>query len=681
MNDSVRRWVLSLAGGVTLGVSGADVVHAQARRPLRPDDMYRLRDVGAPRISPDGAWVAYTVTTIDSVKDSRDTDVWMVNWAGDRTIRLTSSPDDESQPRWSPDNRYLSFVSGRFESKGGQLWLLDRSGGEAERLTTLKGGVSEYEWSPDGTRIAVISHDADPADSLSDSARTARPKPIVIDRYGFKRDEDGYLDRRRDHVWIVDVATRTATQLTTGDFDDSQLRWSPDGRRIAFVSQRAGPDPDRTNNSDVFVVDAVAGATPIRLTSWPGTDEGPVWSPDGRTIAYLQGSEAQFYAYSQNTIAIIPSGGGAPRLLAPELDRDVSDLAWSADGSALRFLLGDDRAVHLASVNVADGAVRRLLTGRRVVTQHDAAPSGRIVTLDGTASAGAEVHALENGAQRALTHVNDSIFSVLQLGTTEDISFRNRDGLTVNALLIKPADFVAGRKYPLVLRIHGGPNGQDEHLFDTGIWLPTMERQLYAAAGYAVLAVNYRGSSGRGREWKRAIFADWGNKEVQDLIAGVDHLVRTGVADPERLGIGGWSYGGILTDYTIASTTRFKAAISGAGSALQTSMYGTDQYVYQYENELGVPWKNQAAWNKVSRAFWQADRITTPTLFMGGANDFNVPISGSEQMFQALKSLGVDTQLIVYPDEYHGIARPSFVRDRLQRYLSWYDRYLKRATP
>lgn len=676
-----KGWVVAIVGALVTQAFVIAETSAQGTRPIRASDMYRLRDVSDPRLSPDGAWVAYTVTTIDSVKDARDTDVWMVSWAGDRTVRLTSSAEDEENPRWSPDNRYLAFVSGRFESKGGQLWLLDRSGGEAQRLTELKGGVSDYAWSPDGKRIVVVSHDPSPEDSLADSAASKRPKPIVIDRFAFKRDYDGYLNRRRDHLWVVDVATRAVVQVTSGDFDDSHPRWSPDGARIAFVSARAGVDPDRTNNSDVFVVDATAGATPVQLTTWAGTDEGPAWSPDGSQIAYLQGSEPRLYAYSQTTIAVVPSRGGAPRLLTAALDRDASDLAWTADGSAIRFLLADDRAVHLASVSVADQRVTRLLAGRRVVTAFDATVDGRVVTLDGTSSSGAEVHALENGAQRALTHVNDALFAEWQLGATEDVSFRNRDGLTVNALLVKPVGYVAGRRYPLVLRIHGGPNGQDEHLFDTGIWLPTMERQLYAAAGYAVLAVNYRGSSGRGQEWKKSIFADWGNKEVQDLLAGVDHLVATGIADPDRLAIGGWSYGGILTDYTIAMTTRFKAAISGAGSALQTSMYGSDQYAYQYEAELGVPWKNQARWNSVSRAFWNADRITTPTLFLGGANDFNVPIAGSEQMFQALKSLGVPTQLVVYPEEFHGIARPSFVRDRLDRYLAWYDRYLQRTTP
>ena len=656
-----------------LSVGLVSSVNAQAPRPIRSSDIYRLRDVGAARISPDGNWIAYTVTTTDSAKDKSDSDVWMVSWDGARTLRMTASPEPESNPRFSPDNRYLSFVSGRYESKGGQIWLLDRAGGEAMRLTDLKGGVNEYEWSPDGARIVVVSHDPDPEESKPDSLKSKNPKPIVLDRFGFKRDVAGYLDRLRDHVWIVDVATKKSIQITTGDYDDGSVRWSPNGKQIAFVAERGEADPDRANNSDIFVVDAVAGATPRRLTTWHGNDASPVWSPDGKFIAYLQGSEPKLSAYTQNTIAVVPSAGGAPRFVAPTLDRDVSALTWSTDGTTLRFLLGDDRAVHLASVPAAGGTVTRLLEGRRVVSGYDVSPMGRAVLNTGTASRQAEVHALENGAARVLTHVNDSMFSALRVGTTEDVSFKNKDGLTVGALLVKPADFQAGKKYPLVLRIHGGPNGQDQHAF-------AFERELFAANGYLVLAVNYRGSSGRGQDWKKAIYADWGNKEVQDLLAGVDHVISLGIVDTTRMGIGGWSYGGILTDYTIATTTRFKAGTSGAGSALQTTMYGTDQYVYQYESEIGAPWKNPKLWEKLSYPFWKADRIKTPTLFLGGEKDFNVPISGGEQMYQALMSLGVPTQMIVYPGQFHGITRPSFVKDRYDRYLAWYGKYLSGVT-
>ncbi len=279
---------------------------------------------------------------------------------------------------------------------------------------------------------------------------------------------------------------------------------------------------------------------------------------------------------------------------------------------------------------------------------------------------------LENNSLHQLSHQNDGVFAELNLGQVEDVSFKSADGTEVHGLLTKPVDYEPGKKYPTLLRIHGGPNGQDGHSF-------SFEHQLFAAHGYAVLAVNYRGSAGRGHKYGESIFADWGHKEVADLLAGVDHVLKAGIADPEHLGIGGWSYGGILTDYTIATDGRFKAAISGAGSANQVAMYGVDQYTFQYDNEIGPPWKNEQAWIRISYPFFHADRIHTPTLFMGGDKDFNVPIIGGEQMYQALQTLGVPTELVIYPGEFHGFTRPSFVRDRYVRYLAWYDKYLQSA--
>jgi dipeptidyl aminopeptidase/acylaminoacyl peptidase len=240
--------------------------------------------------------------------------------------------------------------------------------------------------------------------------------------------------------------------------------------------------------------------------------------------------------------------------------------------------------------------------------------------------------------------------------------------------LTLPPDAESGKKYPMLLRIHGGPNSQDAHSFST-------ERQLFAARGYAVLNVNYRGSGGRGKTYSQAIFADWGNHEVADLLACVDEAVKEGFADPDRLGVGGWSYGGILTDYTIASSTRFKAAISGAGMGNPISFYGVDQYIHQYDNELQPPWKSPETYIKLGYPLYHADRIHTPTLFMGGDKDFNVPLVGGEQMYQALRSLSVPTELIIYPGQFHGFTRPSFIRDRYDRYFNWYDKWVLGKTP
>jgi dipeptidyl aminopeptidase/acylaminoacyl peptidase len=644
--------------------------------------------VADPQRSPDGAWVAYTVTTVDVEKDSRNTDIWMVRWDGSERLALTSSPDNETTPRWSPDGRYLAFLASRGsedeKKKGAQIWLLNRAGGEAQKVSDVKGGVSDIQWSPDSTRLAFVAGDEDPDDEPEQKEGWKRktPPPIVIDRYHFKRDREGYLKRLYDHIAVFDLATRTHTVLTGGQVDDQSPSWSPDGTRLAFLSKRAHPDPDRTANTDVWIVAARTGSTPRQVTRTPEAESGrPQWSPDATRIAVLLGDVDKYYAYDQNKLALVPVPDeaappvAAPVILMPQLDRAVSSPAWSADGSRISFLVEDDRRQQVAMVPVSPvptHTVERVTTGNHVVRAISPGKDGHFAALMTTPAHPAEIFALEGGQFRQLTNHNQALLEEVRLGTTEDFQSKSRDGTEVHGLIVKPASSVAGRRYPMILLIHGGPNGQDEHDFD-------FEREFLAAHGYVVLAVNYRGSSGRGSAYQKAIYADWGRLEVVDLLGAVDEAVRRGIADPERLGIGGWSYGGISTNYTIATDPRFKAAVSGAGSSMQFSMYGLDQYIVQYDQEMGPPWRTPEVWTKVSYPFLHADRIRTPTLFLGGEKDFNVPIAGGEQMYQALRSLGVATELVIYPGQFHSLTVPSYERDRLQRTVAWFNRYLQPA--
>ena len=646
---------------------------AHAGRALEPEDWYRFKSVSDLTMAPDGSAVAYLVTSYDKASDESHSALWLAAWNGDESLQLTRG-ESVSVPRFSPDGRYLSFLCARSGADSTGLWLLDRRGGEPRQLTHLPGEITDYAWSRDGAHIVLVVRAPEDA---GEKGQAHRPKPLVIHSLLFKDDREGYLtDGSRTHLYLLDVGNGVSQALTSDPAaSDSLPAFSPDGRQIAYVSHRRDTQ-QQLGVDEIDLVAATVDAKPRRLlTTWSPNNQHLEWSPDGTQLVFLQGAERKYNAYILDRLAVAEVSSGRVRTLTGALDRAVVSPAVTADGRAIEFAVEDDGYQYPAEIPLAGGALTRLAD--RVVVTRLATAAGHTAVLAASDRSPVEVYALESGKLRPLSAHNRALFAELTLGTVEDITFRSSDGTQIHGQVVKPSDYVPGRRYPTLVWIHGGPNGQDDHSLALEGYGPQLERQLFATHGYLVLAVNYRGSSGRGVKFARSIFADWGDKEVQDLEAGVDYAVAQGWADPRRLGVGGWSYGGLLTDYLIASTTRFEAAISGAGSGNQTAMYGADEYVMQYNAEMGPPWKTTSRWLGVSYPFFHADHIRTPTLFLGGDKDFNVPLAGGEQMYQALRTLGVPAELIVYPGEYHVLTRPSFLVDRFTRYLDWMAKYLQ----
>lgn len=650
-----------------------------AKRHLEVADLARLQAVASPACSADGQWVAYTVTTADAEDDTQRTAIWMVNWAGTEHVQATEALPSAGTPRFSPDGHFLSFLGSRGADEKDQLYVIDRRGGEARRLTHVEGDITDYAWSPDGKSVAlVIEGSVDrPAGTR---AGAAAPKPIVIDTWRFKDDRRGYVTAAdRSRIYLLDVATGAVRPLATdGHFDEATPAWSPDGQSLAFTSDH-GPDPDDPGTTVLYVVDPKGSGAPRRVAHYYQPNRLRVlWTPDGRRLLYTVGLEPRLDAYKYDQLAVVDVASGKSAPLAPSLQRQVSAPVMAANGESVAVLIEDDGSQVPATIRLANGRVERRVSGKLSATAQ-CGGGGHLAVLASGDYETAEVNALEGTRLRRLTGHNDELLGELELGSVEDISFKSADGTEIHGMVVKPPGYEPGRRYPAILWIHGGPVGQDEHALAFEGYSPEFERQWFAAHGYVAIAINYRGGSGRGPALQQAIVADWGRLEVEDLLAGVAYTVATGLADPARLGIGGWSYGGILTDYTIASDSRFRAAVSGAGSGNQISMLGTDEYVLAYSHELGMPWQHADTWLKVSYPFFHADRIRTPTLFMGGDRDFNVPIAGSEQMYQLLKVQGVPTELVVYPGQHHVFDRPSFYRDKMVRFIDWFDRYLKPA--
>ncbi len=638
---------------------------SKSLRNIGPLDIYRMSSISNPKISPEGNWIMYSVSKIDSAKDKFYSKLYMVSADGKETISLTEQTKGVSNYHWSPDGKYISFLAaGKEEEEGAQLYLMDRRGGEPFQITHIKGELEAYNWFKDGKHFIFTIKDF----NYADSAKSKVKKPYEIDRYHFKADNEGYLDNRKTHLYIWHLAEKKLDTLTRGKYNEQDADISTDGKRIVYTSN-VSADPDQNDNTDLFLIAAEKNATPEVLTSFKGGDVSPKFSANGQKIAYIRSaSEAAFDMYDLKLLCVLDLGSKQSQVISSSLDRSVEQIQWTKDGDAILAAVEDDRNQLFYQISPDGKDIKAITAANGVYSSMHLNEKGDRVALYSNSQVPNEICIWKNNRFETITHLQDSFLAPLKRMHIRGISAITSDKNQVNGILYTTDSLAV--KQPLVLFIHGGPVAQDEFGFD-------LYRQILAASGYAVAAVNYRGSSGRGGAYTRSIYADWGNKEVKDILAIAESLCKSGIADSNRMAIAGWSYGGILTNYTIATDKRFKAAVSGAGSSLTLSFYGTDQYITQYENELGKPWENQKKWLNLSYPFFKVKQIKTPTLFMASEADFNVPVVGAEQMYQAFKSEGIPTQLIIYPNQHHGLSVPSYIIHRFNAHINWFKKYVK----
>jgi dipeptidyl aminopeptidase/acylaminoacyl peptidase len=660
---------------------------APGDRPWTSDDVLALRVVTDPQVSPDGRLVAYVVESLNGEKDAYQTDIWLVPVAGGEARALASSPVGDDAPRWSPDGRFVAFLSERprpgakaddADEAKRQIWLIRPDGGEAVPLTEAPGSISDFEWSADGKTLAFLAREPKGEDR----------------RRRDKEKDDAWTPSEAwawNRLWTIDVASRQARQLTSGSLHVTGMTFSPDGSTLALAAQ---PTPRITDafRSDIYTLPA-AGGVPTPLVVRKGADDSPAWSPDGKWIAFASQDGRDEEWYTNNFVSVVPPGGGAPRTLTASLDERIGGLfgsavTWAPDSTAVLFPVVWRTAAHVYQATL-DGKVEPITSGPEL----NGAPSidGKgetLVFLREDSVTPREVWALRLGpapnprgakgrasaAPRALTDTNPQVRGLLSF-PKERVTWKGADGWEMEGLLVLPPGHAKGTRVPLALNVHGGPAGTHSNAFTPAprLW----GWPLFAQKGYALFFPNPRGSGGYGEKFRAANVRDWGVKDYEDLMAGIDALVERGIADADRLTVNGWSYGGFMTSTVVTKTDRFKSAIVGAAVTNLASFTGTaDIPGFARSYFRSWPWEDPQVYVDRS-ALFHAGKVKTPSLVVHGDRDERVPVSQGWEFYNALLAVGVPTDLLVLPRQPHGIREPKLLRTCQERFLAWTEKHTR----
>lgn len=642
-----------------------------AKRGVTPEDYFAFENIADPRISPDGRQVAYVFSTIDLKQNRRVTSIWLIPSAGAGTPRrLTAEGFNANSPRWSPDGTRLAFLSNRGEAGGRpQIHVMRMDGGEALPVSRVKNGVTSYQWSPQGDRFVAVSQSG-PSDSVAPADKKSDVRHYKNISYKFN--DSGWFDDKRSHLWVIGAADGVARQITSGeDWNDTDPQWSPDGTRLAFVSDRTGKEFEGSDNKDVWVIPA-AGGELVKISDHPFDDSQPRWSPDGTQIAFAGQTKSREFPKLFVTSA---SGGTASKLAVDDLDLIPGDLTW-VGAKEIRFQTGTKGQTHVFRADLGSRKVSPVTSGERAVRAVDInAKTGTMIYLSNNFQKLDDLYAsaLDGKDERQLTHLNTKLWADLDLAKVERLPYKSTDGWDVDGFLVKPLGFDPAKKYPLVLSVHGGPAGQ----YGTD-WY--QEFQVYAAKGWAVFFCNPRGSTGYGQKFERGIENNWGVMDYQDVMAGVDAAIKQNAwIDTDRLGVTGGSYGGFMTNWIVGHNNRFKAAVTLRSVVNFISDDGARDGAYGHADDFkGFLFDHFDQYWEAS-PLKHAKNVKTPTLILHSENDFRVPLEQGEQWFRALKHYGVTTEFVIFPRENHNLTRtgePKHLVESLNWQLYWFDKYM-----